>query len=109
MKEKTEQISFSGRRSLKKLDGKTGALTKVEKAQRQEAIKLLDIENQKLVEKNKLTEEYNKILEKSGHSSKEALDAAIKDKTGEQAGLMSGTLTEKEGNSLINAVKKAIR
>lgn len=90
------------KKTIQKLDGKTGALTKEEKAQRREAIKLLDIENQKLAEKNKLTEEYNKILEKSGYSSKEALDAAIKDKTGEQAGLMSGALTEKEGNSLIN-------
>lgn len=97
-----EESRSQAKKTIQKLDGKTGALTKEEKAQRREAIKLLDIENQKLAEKNKLTEEYNKILEKSGYSSKEALDAAIKDKTGEQAGLMSGTLTEKEGNSLIN-------
>lgn len=99
-----EENKSQAKNTLKKLSEKNGALSKTEKAQRQEAIKLLDIENQKLAEKNKLTEEYNRILEKSGYTSKEALDAAIKEKTGEQAGLMSGALTEKEGNSLINVL-----
>lgn len=75
-----EENKSQAKNTLKKLSEKNGALSKTEKAQRQEAIKLLDIENQKLAEKNKLTEEYNRILEKSGYTSKEALDAAIKEK-----------------------------